>query len=241
MSSALRQDVHVPNESDGFVFTSRAMRGRGLMPGESAWNQAVAACELLPLVVESEDPANVRVVVGGALTADEQAGWVGRVTGGLRVRDGQLAICGGAAYVIDKDDWVDGYARVVTIPAGDYVATLYCYASAPNGRLCLDQTGDEALGQWFRRTRPGQPMPVWLHNLCVHDPEVDPGHQKEWARAEQKPGAPVVDFLLHLEPASEPLAPAAVQDHGFAEAADCRRPEPMPLGLAADVERGGDD
>ena len=35
--------------------------------------------------------------------------------------------------LIEKDDWTLEYARVVEIAPGDYAATLYCYASAPNG------------------------------------------------------------------------------------------------------------
>jgi hypothetical protein len=240
--SQLRRDVHVPNESDAFVIASAGQRGRGLMPGEAAWNAAVAACEVLPILVESEDPANVRVVVGGELDAAEQAEWVGRVSGGLRIPDGRLAVCGGAAYVLDKQDWTSAYARIVEIAPGDYRATIYCYASAPNGRLCLEQAGDdEPLGAWFRRTRPGQDMPVWLHNRCVNDPDLDPDERKRWKRAAEKRGGHVVDFLLHLEPSSEPIPPPT-GDHGFAEAVDCRKPEVFPLGLAVkDVEGLEDD
>lgn len=45
-ATTFRRDVHVPNESDGFVFASGAMRGRGLMPGGGAWQGAVAACDI---------------------------------------------------------------------------------------------------------------------------------------------------------------------------------------------------
>jgi hypothetical protein len=87
--SQLRRDVHVPSESDAFVFTSAGQRARRLMPGEAAWNAAVASSEVLPLLVESEDPANVRVVVGGQLDAAELAECVGRVGSGLRIPDGR--------------------------------------------------------------------------------------------------------------------------------------------------------
>jgi hypothetical protein len=242
MSNTLRRDVHVPNESDGFVFTSAWLRGRGLVPGEAAWLGAVAACELLPLWVESEDPANVRVVVGD-LAAEEQSGWVGRVQGGLRVPDGRLALCGGAAFVMEAADWAAESVRIVDVPPGDYVVTLLCYASAPNGRWCLERSGSrERLGTWFRRTRPAEAMPAWLHNLCVHDPGEDPSHQVRWKKAKERPGQ-VIDFLLHLEPATA-LTPVATASGGFAEAAECRQPETFPLGLApvdlAGLEEGED-
>lgn len=236
-----RRDVHVPNESDAFVFASAGQRGRGLMPGEPAWTAAVASCEVLPLLVESEDPANIRVVVGGALDAAEQAEWVGRVAGGLRIPDGQLALCGGVAYLMETADWPEAYTRIVEVPPGDYRATIYCYASAPNGRRCLEQAGDEEpLGSWFRRTRPGQEIPVWLHNQCVNDPDLDPDERKRWKRTSEKRGGRVIDFLLHLESDAEPTPPVT-GDHGFVEASDCRKPDVFPLGLAVQDLQGLED
>jgi hypothetical protein len=239
----MRRDIHVPNESDAFVITSSAMRARGIGPGDRAWAQAITACDLLPLVVESEDPANVRVVVDEALDAAEQDQWVGVVRSALRVPDGELALCGGVAYVLDKESWAEEYVRVIEVPAGEYRATLYCYASAPNGRLCVERSGlDEPLGAWFRRTRSGQDMPAWLHNLCVNDPTLDPGHAQEWKRAAEKRGGYVVDFLLHLEVADGHLLSAPLNADGVMEAGECRRPNPFPLGIpTVNVEGSEDD
>src|SRR5687767_15224456 len=128
----MRQDVRVLNESDGFLFTSAAMRGRGISPGDVAWTAAAAAADILPLVVESEDPAIVRVVVDEPITADEQREWVGVLRGGLRVADGRLALCGGSAFVAEAADWILEFVSVVDVPPGSYRATLYCYAGAPN-------------------------------------------------------------------------------------------------------------
>lgn len=230
----MRRDICVPNESDGFVFTSCALRARGISPGDRSWVEAIAACDLLPLVVESEDPANVRVVVDEALDALEQSEWVGVVRSALRVPDGRLALCGGIIYLLEPEGWAEECARVLEIAPGDYRATLYSYASAPNGRLCVERSGSDApLGTWFRQTRPGQAMPVWLHNLCVHDPSLDPGHEKQWRRAAEKPGGAVIDFLLHLESIDGPLVAAAATSEGFMEAAECRHPDPSPLGIPA--------
>ena len=229
----MRQDVRVPNESDGFVFTSPAWRGRGISPGDAAWTAAAAAGDLLPLVVESEDSAIVRVVVNEALTASEEREWVGVLRGGLRLPEGQLALCGGVAYLLETAAWALEFSRTVEVPPGSYRATLYCYASAPNGRWCVEQSGtDEPLGSWFRRTSAGQEMPRWLHNLCVNDPDLDPGHRVKWKRESLRGGVPVIDYLLHLEPM--PKAPAnTVGGDGFLEAGECRQPHPFPLGVAA--------
>ncbi len=229
-----RHDVRVDNESNGFVLASKTLHGGGLMPGSKPWEAALTACEILPIALDREDPVNVRVVVGGALEVAELAEWVGQVQGGLRVPDGQLALCGGAAYVIDGEAWTEEYARIVPVPAGDYRASVYVYASAPNARACLERaSADEPLGSWFRRTRPGQPMPAWLHNALVSDPDQDPGHESEWKRARERPGGQVIDLLVHLEPAKGPLTPAPAEGDGFALAGGGRRPEPFPLGLAA--------
>lgn len=244
--SRWQRDVFVPNESDGFVFAAGSLRGSGVSPGDAGWERALAARSLLPLVVESEDPASVRVVVGGDLTAEERDQWVGRVDGGLDLAGaaasgGQLALCGGLAWVLDAGDWAEEYARVLEVPAGRYRASLYCYASAPNGRACLEAAGsDEALGAWFRREHPGREFPGWLHDACVADPELDPGHEKQWRRAKERGGPRVIDFLLHLEPIDEMPPPVAVADHGFAEAQG-RRPAVFPLGLPAEALEGAPD
>ena len=133
----MRRDIHVPNESDGFVFTSAGMGGKGISPGDRDWAEAVRDCPLLPLSIESEDAANVRIVVDEPLDAAELGQWVGVVRSGLRIPDGKLALCGGSVYLLETQPWVEEFVRFVEIPAGEYRATLYCYASAPKGRLCV--------------------------------------------------------------------------------------------------------
>lgn len=227
----MRLDIPVPNESDLFIFTSAALRGRGISPGDREWSAAVGRGDILPLAVESEDAANVRVVVNEPLDAAEQAEWVGVVRSGLRVPDGTLLMAGGVACVLEKDDWAQEDAQMVPIPPGDYTATLYCYASAPNGRWCVDEAGgDEPLGAWCRRSDPDQDFPAWLHNLCLDDPSLDPGHRARWKRETERTGA-VVDFLLHLQTAGQPLAIAACDEEGVFQAGECRRPDPFPRGI----------
>src|SRR4030095_1135294 len=93
----MRRDIRVPNESDGFVFTSSGLRARGGSPRDRGWAAATAGCYLLALSGESEDPANVRVVVAEPLDAAEQSEWVGVVRSALRIPDGRLPACGGGA------------------------------------------------------------------------------------------------------------------------------------------------
>jgi hypothetical protein len=53
-------------------------------------------------------------------------------------------------------------------------------------------------GRWFRETRPGVDMPVWLARECADWPGIDPGHEEEWADRECPAAAPVVEVLIQL-------------------------------------------
>jgi hypothetical protein len=236
----MRRDVRVPNESDAFLFTSAGLRGRGLMPGDAPWMASVGLARSCPCSSRAKTPRTSasssaarcprRKIASGS--AGSRADFVFPTA---------ASHCVEAAYVIDQGGWAEEYARVIEIPPGNYRASLYSYASAPNGRRCLEQAGrTEPLGAWFRRTRPGQDMPTWLHSQCVHDPSLDPDKRKHWTRAAEKDGGQVIDFLLHLEPCVD-LTPVATEDHGFAEARDCRAPEPFPLGLPVDDPDGLDE
>jgi len=100
----------------------------------------------------------------------------------------------------------------------------------------------DPLGEWFRRSRPNEPFPAWLHNDCVIDPSEDPGHEQEWKKARQieDPDEFHVDFLLHLIPlesgAQVPM-PELSEDGGdagwFSNPNACRVPEKIPLGIVA--------
>jgi hypothetical protein len=134
--------------------------------------------------------------------------------------------------------------RHVKIPRGEYRATIYMYFSGVNGHGCLTvaREGDEPdpLGEWFRRTRPAESFPAWLHNRCVADPDEDPGHEKEWRKRKSIDDANehYVDFLLHLTPldAGAQVAMPVVSEEGgengwFCQPFVCRVPERIPLGL----------
>lgn len=231
----MRVEVRVDNESDALVFADAALRGSGIGPGDSGWDAAIAARRVLAVWLESEDPARVRIVVDEPLDGEEHSQWLGVVRAALQLADGRLAVCGGVAWILDGGRWTQPLARVVELPAGLYRATLYCHAPAPNGRWCAEQAGaHEALGAWFRRTRAGEPMPVWLHNRCVDDPSLDPGRAASWRRAEELAGGEAIDFVLHLEslPAGAAVADAHAPEDGLWQPRECRRPELFPLGIA---------
>jgi len=231
LAADLRRDVYVENLSAGLVVTSGCVRARGLASGTRAWAKGLRAGDLIPLSLEVRSSFVMRVVVGGELDPQEAGEWVGRLDWKLKVPDGQLAVCGGVSHV-----------RHLEIPPGHYRAALYMYVQSVNGPVCLEDASgcDEsyALGEWFRRTRPGQKFPAWLHNRCVHDPSEDPGHETEWEKSRPlEPVDPCVDFLLHLTPVEpgecECISLPALEGGWFSMSSGCRVLERAPLGLAA--------
>jgi predicted DNA-binding WGR domain protein len=248
---ALRKDLYVYNEATGFTITSRRIGGKGWDSGGKQWMKGVRSGDLIPIELVQDDPFVMRVVVGGELDAQETAEWVGRLDWKLRVPDGNLVVCGGAEYIMEAfedeaDSFMSGYVRHMKVPRGEYRASVYMYMSGVNGRACLQAArgGDEPdpLGEWFRRSRPNEPFPAWLHNDCVIDPSEDPGHEQEWKKARQieDPNEFHVDFLLHLIPlesgAQVPM-PELSEGGGdagwFSNPNACRVPEKIPLGIVA--------
>jgi len=95
-----------------------------------------------------------------------------------------------------------------------------------------------ALGAYFRRTRPGEPFPLWLRNECTSDPDLDPGHEEEWHEEEEDYDTPQPDyvgFLLRLTPldGEAPELPDMV-DGWFSHAPRPRKPAVCPIGVVAD-------
>ena len=250
-AAALRRDFYVYNEATGMLVTSARLGGKGWDNGGKAWEKGVRNGALFPVELVQDDPFVIRVVVGGGLESQEAEEWVGRLDGKLRVPDGDLVVCGGAEYVMEEfddedDSFMAEYVRHMNIPRGEYRATLYMYFGGVNGRACLQSArgGDEPepLGEWFRRTRPGEPFPVWLRNRCIDDPAEDPGHEAEWAGAAkvEDPVAHYVDFLLHLVPSGpgEKIALPELSEGWFSTPTECREPARIPLGLPAREPEG---
>jgi predicted DNA-binding WGR domain protein len=245
----LRKDLYVYNEATGFAITSKRLGGKGIDGGSEPWHKAVRNGDLIPIELRQDDPFFIRVVVGGELESQEVEEWVGRLDWKLRVPDGNLVVCGGAEYVMeqfegDGSDYMSEYVRHLKIPRGEYRATVYMYFSGVNGRSCFEvaREGDEPdpLGEWFRRTRPNEDFPAWLHNECVLDPDEDPGHEKEWKNLKEvdDPNRNYIDFLLHLtplEPDAKVAMPAISEEGGengwFCQPFACRVPDRIPLGL----------
>lgn len=235
-----RVDLDVYNEASGFMITSEGLAGGDystVEDGDSAWMDAVREGIFLPFRLYQDDPFVIRVVVDEVLTDHEQEEWVGKLVTKLRVPDGRLAVlAGGQEYLWGED--MEEFSHFLDIPAGDYQAEVYTYLNGVNGESCLEAAGEpEPLGAYFRRTRPGQEFPLWLHNICANYPSNDPEHVAEWRskQGDYETEQPrMVSFLLRLTPLqASPELPRI--DHGWIEIVHGpRRPTIFPLGIVAD-------
>ncbi len=247
---ALRKDLYVYNEATGFLITSKRLAAKGWDSAGEEWDKAVRNGDLIPTELYQDDSFVIRAVVGGELTTQESEEWCGRLDWKLRVPDGNLVVCGGSDYVMeeweDEEGYIGDHVRHLKIPRGDYKASLYMYLPGVNGAPCLRaaQDGDEPdpLGEWFRRTRPNEKFPAWLHNDCIDDPSEDPGHEKEWKKAKkiEDPNQRYVEFLIHLTPlkAGEPVAMPELTDGWFSTPSQCRVPKKIPLRIPAEEPEG---
>lgn len=240
-----RAEVEIYNEATGFVITSKSLAGRDLSEVEPSSDEWIALTQegvFLPVQLVQDDGFNVRVIVDEPLSGDEEAQWVDHWAGTLLVPDGVLTISAGSEYLEGEE--MEDYTEFVDVPPGAYRAELFTCIPGVNGWYCLGaaEGGDEPLGAYFRRTRPGERFPDWLFDDCVEEPEIDPGHEDEWMERETdyEVGA-YVDFLLRLtrlaEGESGPAAPVETarderNPRGWVPIAVApRKPTRFPVGL----------
>jgi len=246
----LRRDIHVYNEATGFAIASLKLAGKGMEDGDRKWNKALNDGLLMPVSLYQDDSFCIRVVAGDSLTAQEKEEWVGRLERRLNLADGKLCVSGGSEWLYPGYDPAgvvdDNFVRIVELPKGYYRATLYSYLAGVNGDACLDHLAcghdqAEPIGQWFRRTRPGEPFPAWLVYRCVAYPDTDPGHEEEWRKTPLPEGESMPEFagfLLHLEPIEPPSEGSKkvkleITGGWFDFTEGARKPDRCPLGLVA--------
>jgi hypothetical protein len=242
-----RTDLDVDNEACGFMIGSASLHGGAYAEaedGDARWLAGIAAGDFLPIGLVQDDGFVIRVVVDEPLSAREDDEWVGRTRHRLRVPDGRLVVVGGCQEYLAGEE-MDEFTASLPVPPGDYLAEVYSYLHGVNGDYCLREAGlDEPLGAYFRRTRPGEPFPPWLRDLCAHDPRLDPGHEEEWRDVKvdydaEKPA--YVGFLVRLSPLVEDPAPPATERGWIAIGQGARRPAACPLGLIAEHLAARDD
>lgn len=235
-----RVDLDVYNEATGFMITSEGLSGRdysSVESGDDDWMLAIKDGVFLPFMLVQDDPFMIRVVLDEPLNTQEEAEWVGCTRHKLSIPDGRLAIIGGGPEYLWGED-MEEFSRFVDVPPGDYLAEVYTYYQSINGDHCLSNAGPaEPVGTYFRRTRPGEPFPLWLFNECADDPDADPDHDDEWQDVDadyDSEQPPYVGFLLRLSPLGDVPELPSLRDGWIMIGQGARRPAACPLGVVAD-------
>lgn len=183
--------------------------------------RATEAGLAMSLEFVQDDSFVARFRLGNATTQEEDE-WVGRAVGRLNLVDGRLC-CNGV---------------IMRMPPGEYLAEVSCYLPNATGWWCLERAGKrrkEPCATYWRRTRPGQPMPGWLAWACRDRPTADPGHEHEWETSDApEPGeADYVEIVVRLMTAPRArLALSRPRRDGWLPWT-CRRPQVCPQGLRA--------
>ncbi|MGV3615049.1 MAG: hypothetical protein ACO1SV_06915 [Fimbriimonas sp.] len=227
----MKRDLQIYNEATGWTLHSASFMGhdRQKVADDLPW--AVGDGLILPLSLVQDDPIYVRVTTN-PLTPAEDAEWVARAVGRLRIGDGKLVLEGGFDARAG-----DEFRREVDVPIGDYRVEIYTLFWGINGEYCLP--AGEPLGTWFRRTREGKRFPPLLQLHLADNPEEDPGFEAKWDRLaesdryDELEAPDQLDFIVRLTPWIDGEAVTPPKEDGWLPIdATPRRPEACPLGLA---------
>ncbi len=229
METVVRQDIYLYNEANGWVITSGSLNGvaGGIGVGEE-WEREFARGTFLPLELVQDDSLIVRVVVNDALNDAETAEWVDRCAWKLAVPDGRLVLSAGIEYLEDPEEFDQDYVRTLDIPPGDYRIEVFTYLNSVNGP---DKPGNETLKRYWRRTRKGEKLPLWI--LAREDDEYEDADED----------LHLVGFLVHLTPfTGDPVRPPLAEGWIPVQVAP-RKPDRCPRGIPAEnilgMEEGG--
>lgn len=239
----MRRDFHVQNEANFFLLYA----GGEDVPARNTivrnLGRAVTDGRTVPVELVQDDSFNIRFV-DEELTDQEQTEWVGKVEWNLRIPSGVLVLSTGLTPGEEEPE--EGTCLFDLAP-GDYWVGVYSYFPGVNGSGCLRAAGNtETLGEWFRRSRPGETMPDWLLCRLAENPGSDPGYEAIWesflvseAFVEAQRGEqlnPTIDLLVQLVP----LAPGQdCRNKGRKSAlpatTNARKPGRFPMGLVASL------
>ena len=204
-----RLDVAVYNEATGFVVTSEDLAGNDPaqrnFEDRDNWMQGLREGLFMPVELYRDDPFLARIVLG-ELSADEQSESLAEVSWKLRVPCGVLVVAAGSEYVLGEAnaDFAE-YFRRIPVPPGDYLVTVHTLITSPNAAACLsleeDADGTPRVGKWWRETRAGEKMPLWLQNALAEGYYADAAEAGEAGDEDYDPAAdPQVDFIVQLRP-----------------------------------------
>jgi hypothetical protein len=246
--AAFRTDVYIENDSGGFSVIPSSALERIIKDDRNNDRAIVEAYQAMLMMLHGDDSFPARLVVGFELTEEEDLEWIARATWRLSIPCGRLLLCGGfdprilAGWLEGSDSYWAQTVRAIDVPAGDFVVDLYTHRRTISGRF-LEEEWPMPLGAWFRKEHPDEPFPAWMAEELEQLPELDPGHESDWAnrREAERAGrllvAPtpenVIGYLVHLRPFDSGITLSALPDDGWFEPeTGSRVPPRCPIGLS---------
>jgi hypothetical protein len=196
--------------------------------GGTKYRQLVEEGIFLPIrMTTKQGGTRLRVLLNEGLSLKEEEEWIDHFAWKLLIPDGELALIGGGYdYLNGKRD---KYVSFLNVPPDEYRVDIYVCFWGVNGPTLYEEWRNAKLiplpiAQWFRKTRPDEPLPPHLKIHCSEDPESDPGHEEEYESEDfdydeiDEECESQVDFIVQLTPlqGAEALPPAMPElDGGF--------------------------
>ncbi|MBI4851600.1 MAG: hypothetical protein HY819_07385 [Acidobacteria bacterium] len=229
-----------------YVIASTSLAGSKLEPDQLAKILSLANPEdirillgkgiCIPLVFQEGDYVmDNAIVILGDLTEEEEAEWIGRICGYLKIDCGKLLFVAGGG---EPDDWKDALLGkfpdgevycfdVIDVSPGDYLVEIYAYVSsltvADHFTVAYNYSEDRReMEKWFRNTRPDQPLPKWIEAY---------GNWNSLTIQEE-----LVDYIIRLSLLTStptfPQIPKLVPSINWCGKFDFRHPKLCPLGIS---------
>jgi len=229
----------------GFVAGLSAAEREQLRGGGDALRRARKAVLVLPLALQNRPAGFTAQVVLGPVSAQQEAEWVGRLAGRLKIPCGCLVI--GEIDELFRDPAQEPREILVAhvaVPPGEYLVEVFALLPGPEA-WDLFSSGEgyrfaspgggrgEPIGTYFRRTRPGVPFPDWLRQHLCEEPDDDPGHVPEWEHARYESPRDYLGHVIRLSPSGETGGDGSRQRGPWLQFKR-RKPALCPLGIPLD-------
>jgi hypothetical protein len=253
-----RHDVHIDNESLGWVITSASLAGRPTrdfdVQGGKTWKAALADGVFIPVALQQDDAFNVRIVLDGGLTPEEEAQWVDRFSAPLDLADGVLALCAGTD-LLHGFTGEAGRTHRCPVQPGRYLVEIFTFLHGINGTACLAKAGvrDAGLRRYIDTTRRGETPADWMWAVLGETPPRDPAEVEREARHAEAMNtswrvwpedaqlsiagrtSERVDFLIRLSTLKAEPEPAKLKGGWYSAVQAPRKPAHFPAGIKADL------
>lgn len=225
-----RHDCDIYNESCALFVSNGKRKGAIDASLTEELVKAVESKQLIAVELDQDDGFIARVVLG-ELNEQESSEWIGCSQRRLDLSDGQVVVAGGNAYVSDDyppeeiDDQLDEYFEVISVPPGEYLATVYMQLPFINGFRITRLKEWKGFIPYFQSTRPDDSMPGWLAefaDLAGEDLEEEDEDYEE----DQE----MVAFVIQLEPIGDDDSESKLVDNFFLDS-EIRIPPVCPLGI----------